>query len=94
MGALGATVTAMDGGARGLGIPLGGGAVVHADLSVEPVRKALVEIALVGGELRRALLLLPGDAPGVTRAILVHPGPPPLVSRTALRGGPGPPPQR
>ncbi len=45
---------------RGLGIPLGGGAIIHADLSVEPVRKQLLELHLVEGELRTALLL-PGS---------------------------------
>jgi cyanophycinase len=72
--ALAAAVTALGGAARGIGIPLGGGAVMHADLSVEPVRRALVEISLggdaegaedvAGGErgeraLRRALLMPP-----------------------------------
>jgi peptidase E len=52
-----------EGAVRGLGIPAGGGAVVHADLSVEPVRRGLVEIALVEDEIRRALLLPEGDPP-------------------------------
>jgi hypothetical protein len=51
-----------EGTVRGLGIPAGGGAVVHADLTVEPIRRGLVEVALVEEEIRRALLL-PGDQP-------------------------------
>lgn len=42
---------------RGLGIPLGGGAVVHADLSVEPVRKSLIELSVVEGAVKTALLV-------------------------------------
>lgn len=52
-----AVVAAANGTMRGLGIPLGGGAVVHPDLTVEPVRKALVEISVEDGIPRRALLL-------------------------------------
>ncbi len=59
--ALGQTVRAMDGEVRGLGIPSGGGAVVHADLTVEPVRRPLVEISVVEGRLQRAALM-PGGA--------------------------------
>jgi hypothetical protein len=54
--ALTAIVEAGQGAARGIGIPAGAGAVVHADLTVEPVRKALTEIAVEGGVVRRALL--------------------------------------
>lgn len=54
-------VAAMEGTGRGIGIPFGGGAIVHADLTIEPVRKALTEISVVDGELRRALLMPPGD---------------------------------
>jgi hypothetical protein len=54
-------VTALEGAGRGLGIPTGGGAVVHPDLSVEPVRRALVEISVEDGIVRRALLMA-GDA--------------------------------
>jgi hypothetical protein len=56
-------VEALEGLGRGLGIPLGAGAVVHADLTVEPVRKALVEISVVEGVVRRALLV-PGEDAG------------------------------
>jgi hypothetical protein len=54
-------VTTLGGAGRGLGIPTGGGAVVHPDLTVEPVRRALVEISVEDGVVRRALLLA-GDA--------------------------------
>jgi hypothetical protein len=58
---LGERVAALGGSLSGIGIPAGGGAVVHPDLSVEAVREALVEITLSGGEVRHALLW-PGDA--------------------------------
>jgi len=63
--ALTAAVEALEGMGRGLGIPLGGGAVVHADLTVEPVRRTLVEISVEGGVVRRALLVpgARGDGP-------------------------------
>lgn len=60
--ALTEVVGALEGGGRGIGIPSGGGAILHADLTLEPVRKALVEIIAVDGALRRSLLL-PGDGP-------------------------------
>ena len=59
--ALGERVAALEGSARGIGIPSGSGAVVHPDLSVEPVRKTLVEVSLVDGAVRHALLW-PGRA--------------------------------
>ncbi len=49
---------------QGLGIPSGGGAVVHPDMTVEPVRRALVELAARGGEARRSLLMPPADTEG------------------------------
>lgn len=45
---------------RGLGIPTGGGAAYHPDRSLEPIRHALHEIELLGGELKQRLLLPPG----------------------------------
>lgn len=51
-------------GARGLGIPLGGGAVVYADWTVEPVRRTLVEIRVEEGEVKRAMLF-----PGAPSAV-------------------------
>jgi hypothetical protein len=59
--ALTEVVVRMEDGARGIGIPLGGGAVVHPDLSVEPVRRALTEVSVVEGAVRLALLM-PGAA--------------------------------
>ncbi|MFT3765760.1 MAG: Type 1 glutamine amidotransferase-like domain-containing protein [Minicystis sp.] len=52
---------------RGIGIPSGGGAVVHADLTVEPVRKALVEIGVEDGVARRALLVPGSDGGSAAR---------------------------
>lgn len=54
--ALGSTV-------GGLGIPAGGGALVHPDMTVEPVRKPLAELFVHGEEVRQSLLM-PGDAEG------------------------------
>jgi cyanophycinase-like exopeptidase len=59
--ALAEAVTAAEGAVRGIGIPAGGGAIVHADLTVEPVRRTLVEISLGEGGLRRAALI-PGES--------------------------------
>lgn len=58
---------------RGLGIPLGGGAILHADLSVEPVRKQLLELHLVEGELKTSLLL-PGSGPAETTGAITKAG--------------------
>jgi hypothetical protein len=58
--ALTAVIASREGMERGLGIPSGGGAVVHPDLTIEPVRKALVEIRVEDGVVQRALLL-PGE---------------------------------
>ncbi|WP_415835565.1 Type 1 glutamine amidotransferase-like domain-containing protein, partial [Corallococcus soli] len=55
---------------RGLGIPQGGGVLLHADGSVEPVRQPVVDVSLdVEGRLHEALLLPPatpyrGETPG------------------------------
>jgi hypothetical protein len=55
-----ALVKATEGG-RGIGIPSGGGAVVHGDLTLEPVRRVLTEITVTEeGALQRALLM-PGQ---------------------------------
>ncbi len=47
---------------QGLGIPSGGGAVVYPDMTVEPVRRPLIELAVRGGEVRRSLIMPPADA--------------------------------
>jgi peptidase E len=44
---------------RGLGIPKGGGAVYHADHTVEPVRRDLLEFSFEGGEVVASLLQQP-----------------------------------
>lgn len=46
---------------QGLGIPSGGGAFVHPDMTVEPVRRPLVELSLQGGEVRQSLIFPPDD---------------------------------
>jgi hypothetical protein len=61
--ALADAVAKVEGVGRGIGIPLGGGAIVHADLSVEPVRKGLFEITSEEGVVKRALLY-PGEGAG------------------------------
>lgn len=65
--ALTAVVEGLQGAGRGIGIPAGGGAIVHADLTVEPVRKTLVEISVEDGVVRRALLV-PGGSGGGSAA--------------------------
>lgn len=54
---------------RGLGIPAGGGALVHPDLAIEPIRNPATEMSLAGGGTRRALIFPPGpeDSPPGTR---------------------------
>ncbi len=46
---------------QGLGIPSGGGAVVHPDMSIEPVRRPLIELSARNGEVRRNLLMPPDE---------------------------------
>ncbi len=45
---------------RGLGIPSGAGAVLHPDLTLEPVRRPLVELDRDDGEIRQSLIYPPG----------------------------------
>ncbi len=47
---------------QGLGIPSGAGAVVHPDMTVEPVRRPLAELSVKDGEVRQSLILPPGEA--------------------------------
>ena len=54
-----AVVRARGEGARGFGIPRGGGLVYHPDGSVEAVRRALSDLSVVGGELVTATVLPP-----------------------------------
>ncbi len=44
---------------QGLGIPSGGGAMVYPDMTVEPVRRPLVEFAVQGDEVRHSLIMPP-----------------------------------
>ncbi|HYO68695.1 MAG TPA: Type 1 glutamine amidotransferase-like domain-containing protein [Archangium sp.] len=48
-------------GARGIGIPAGGGALLHPDQSLEPVRHPLVELRHEEGTLRETLLYPPRE---------------------------------
>jgi hypothetical protein len=58
-------------GMRGIGIPAGGGALLHPDQTLEPVRHPLTELRLEEGTLREAVLYPPvepyrGEAPPET----------------------------
>jgi peptidase E len=57
-----AVVRARGEGARGFGIPRGGGLVYHPDGSMEAVRRSLYEVAFTGGELVTATILPPAAA--------------------------------
>ena len=46
---------------QGLGIPSGGGAIVHPDMTVEPARRPLVELSVQNDELRRSLIWPPAE---------------------------------
>lgn len=61
-GRLRAAVRSLGPSARGLGIPLGGGALLHPDLSIEPIRHALTEMTLREDGVESALLLPPDPA--------------------------------
>lgn len=60
--ALRAVVQARGDGARGIGIPRGGGLVYHADGSLEAVRHPLSEFTLRGDELVSAAIFPPAEA--------------------------------
>ena len=62
---------------RGLGIPTGGGAIIHPDLTVEPIRHPVVEFKLSRGQVRQALLMAP--EPGMPLPEPGEPVPPPQV---------------
>lgn len=47
---------------QGLGVPSGGGVVVHPDMTVEPVRHPLAEFSVRNGEVRQSLILPGGEA--------------------------------
>lgn len=54
------TIHLLDGAAAGLGIPAGGGAVVYADATIQPLRRPLHEFRLEGGRVAHSLLC-PGE---------------------------------
>jgi len=54
-------------GARGIGIPLGGGALLHPDQRLEPVRRPVVELVNEGGALRETRLEPPPRQSLVTK---------------------------
>ncbi len=57
-----AVVLARGEGARGFGIPRGGGLVYHPDGSMEAVRRPLCDLSVVDGELVTATILPPAGA--------------------------------
>lgn len=60
--ALKAVVHARGSGARGIGIPRGGGLILHPDRTLQAVRRAACEVSAAGGELVLAVILPPaGD---------------------------------
>jgi hypothetical protein len=60
--ALRAVVRARGPGARGIGIPLGGGVILHPDHTLQAVRRAAYEVSVVGDALVDALILPPEEA--------------------------------
>jgi Peptidase family S51 len=57
-----AVVRARGDGARGIGIPRGGGLVYHADGTLEAVRHPLHELSVQNGELASAMIFPPAQA--------------------------------
>ena len=51
------TIRRLDGVAKGIGIPAGGGLIYYQDQSMEAVRHALSEFSIQDGEIREALLM-------------------------------------
>jgi len=54
---LSGTIRLMEGVATGVGIPSGGGLAVHADGTLEPIRRAVEHFEFVGGKFRHAMLM-------------------------------------
>jgi cyanophycinase len=50
-------VAAMKGAAYGIGLPAGGGAIYHADHTLEPIRHPIYEIATAGDSINVSLLI-------------------------------------
>ncbi|WP_374025478.1 Type 1 glutamine amidotransferase-like domain-containing protein [Mycobacterium sp. HNNTM2301] len=55
------TIESLQGAASGLGIPSGGGVVVHPDTAIEPLRRPAHQIRFQSGRIARSLL--PADGP-------------------------------
>lgn len=56
------TIRLLDGAAKGIGIPTGGGLVYYPDQSIEAIRHALHEFSIQDGEIRHALLMPANEA--------------------------------
>jgi peptidase E len=52
-------------GLRGIGIPMGGGAIYQSDGTLEPVRRPLTELVKEGDQVRERLLIPLNSAPGI-----------------------------
>jgi cyanophycinase-like exopeptidase len=61
-GRLRSAIKLLDGSAKGVGIPSGGGLIYHPDRRVEAIRHPLQELSAEGGEVVDALLLPKRDA--------------------------------
>jgi peptidase E len=62
--ALKAVIYARGPGARGIGIPRGGGVILHPDRTLQAVRHAAFEVSVVGDALVSAVILPPEGAEG------------------------------
>ena len=62
--ALKAVIRARGSGARGIGIPRGGGLILHPDRTLQAVRRAAFEVSVVGEELVQAVILPPEGVEG------------------------------
>ncbi len=52
-------------GLRGIGIPMGGGAIYQPDGTLEPIRRPLTELVKEGDQVRERLLIPLNPAPGI-----------------------------
>jgi peptidase E len=59
-----AVVRARGPGARGIGIPLGGGVILHPDRTLQALRRPAFEVSMVGDDLVQALILPPEEVAG------------------------------
>lgn len=62
--ALKAVIRARGPGARGIGIPRGGGVILHPDYTLQAVRRAAFEVSVAGDELVQAVILPPEGVEG------------------------------